>query len=117
MLRSFFLGFLLCAGAVFFSAATCTPTQQRTAYNTISSAEISTRAAFDAYLDQELRQTPPNLDNLKTAAQAFNSFQLAEQVAIAAANGNTNAPAPAALLLKRDAAVSTFISLKPKGKP
>lgn len=111
-LRTVLLAASLLAMPVVFSGMTCTPSQQRQIFNTISTELVTARNAYDAFLDNELRQATPNLSNIRAASNAFNSVQLAAQIAIAAAHGNTNAIAPPDLITKRVTAVQTFDSLR-----
>ncbi len=107
-LRYLALSALLLGGLLLTPAMTCTPSQQTIAYKTIYSVEVSTRAAFDAYLDQAVRTVPPDTNGLAHAALAFNTFQASARVAIDAAQGNTNAPAPQSLLDAQSKAMNSF---------
>jgi hypothetical protein len=108
LFRNISLGILLLALPL-TPGMTCTPSQQSIAYKTIYSLEVSTRAAFDAYLDEAIKKVPPDTNGVTKAAIAFNTFQASAKVAIAAAEGNANAPATPLL---QDAAAKAVASFK-----
>jgi hypothetical protein len=111
-MKNLLLSLILLTGLVLTPGMTCTPSQQQTAFNTIFSVETTTRAAFDAYLDQAVKQTPPNTNGLAQAAFAWNTFQSAERAAIDIAQGNKNALAPQTLVDAQAKAITVFHGLK-----
>lgn len=75
----------------------CTTNAQATAYKTIYSVEVSTTGAYDAFLDGVIHGIIPT-NGVPQVSNAYNLFQQADQVAIAAAQFNNQAPPPNALL-------------------
>jgi hypothetical protein len=107
-MKNLLLSLILLTGLALTPGMTCTPSQQQTTYNTIFSVETTTRAAFDAYLDQAVKQVPPDTNGLAKAAFAWNTFQSAERAAIDIAQGSKNAPAPQSLVDAQTKAMSAF---------
>lgn len=89
---------LLFAGAIITNTTGCKSAQTIT-YQTIYGLERSTTAVYDGYLDQILKGTVKTND-FPTISKTYNDFQLGVQLAIATAQFNTNAPAPADLVTK-----------------
>lgn len=75
----------------------CTTTQQRTTFNSLSSIESTTTAAFNAYGGLVIQGKIPTNDLPKVAAM-YNKFQAGELLAVELAQNNTNALAPSALI-------------------
>jgi len=82
---------LLACAPIAFSGMTCKPSEQRLAYNTLSSVEDTTTAAFRAYLTLVVKGEVSK-DKLPAVAQAYNQFQSAMQAAVVML-GTPTAPA------------------------
>lgn len=93
------IGIVLCPVAVSMSTSGCKTSQQQTAYKTIYSLEKATTAAYDGYLDLVIAGKVGTNDMPKLA-KAYNSFQAAELIALDAVQFNTNALAPANLVIE-----------------
>lgn len=72
----------------------CSTSAVRVTYNTLYSLETTTTAAYDAFLDQVVSGKIAK-EKVPQVAKAYNDFQAAMGVAIAAAQFNWTAPAPA----------------------
>jgi len=78
-------------------AVTGCSTQQSTAYATLHTTELATVQAYDSYLDTAIKNHTADTEVAKVS-KAFNTFQDGMKIAIAAANGNTAATAPPAVI-------------------
>lgn len=78
---------------------------QATALNTLSTAELTTKAAYDGYLAAVVKGTASTNDVPKIS-RLFNTFQADMVIAVVAVNGNTNAVAPASIIAEGAAVVS-----------
>lgn len=77
----------------------CTPAQQTTTFKTLYSLEKSTVAAYDGYAHLVvIGQAPTN--GVRKVSQAFNTFQASFLLALNLAQLNSNAPAPASLVIQ-----------------
>ncbi len=90
------------------------PTAQAKAYATISSIEAGADGAYKAYLDQVVAGKVAKTA-VRNVSQSYNLLQFSVRTAIAASRGNTNAPAPQAVL---DAAANLTTAITTaKGRP
>lgn len=88
----------LCLGTLALSPTGCSVFERQDpitiTYNTLYSVETATTASYDAFLDMvvvgEIKR-----DKVPAVATAYNRFQGGMQVAVAAAQFNWSAPAPA----------------------
>ena len=101
---------LLTAG---FLVAGCTSTQQRVAFNTLYSVEQSTTAALNSYDTLVIKGSVPTNDVPQISA-AYNTFQAAFLVALDAAQFNTNAIAPPALIVEGQDVVNLITTIQNK---
>lgn len=86
--------FLIVLLAFAVSAATCKPNQQRTAYNTVYTAEQAATSAYSAYLDLVIKgQIQTN--GLPSVSSKFNLFQRSADAAATSLTFNPTNPAPA----------------------
>jgi hypothetical protein len=101
---------LLTAG---FLVAGCTSTQQRVAFNTLYSVEQTTTAALNSYDTLVIKGSVPTNDVPRISA-AYNTFQAAFLVALDAAQFNTNAIAPPALIVEGQDVVNLITTIQNK---
>ena len=76
----------------------CTTSQQETSFNTIYTLEKATTAVYDSYIQQVIFGSIPTNDVPKVS-QSFNAFQASMLVALDTVQFNTNALAPANLVI------------------
>lgn len=94
---------IVCAG--------CTATQQKIAYNTIYSVEVSTKATYDGYLTLVVKgQLPTN--SVPQVTKVFNDFQASATLATVATQNNTNALAPSSLVDEANAVINLINTVK-----
>ncbi|HSS99978.1 MAG TPA: hypothetical protein VLK33_23245 [Terriglobales bacterium] len=74
----------------------CTTNQERNAYNTLYSVQVTTTATVDGYYSATIKGLV-STNGIPQVSKAYNDFQKAFIVAIDAAQFNTNALAPASL--------------------
>ncbi len=89
-----------------WTGMTCTPSQQKATYNTLSSVGLAVNSAYAAYNDQVV--TGKATFNV-TVAKAYNDFQSVFGVAVAAASTNPQAIAPQNVV---DAANAVYAAIK-----
>lgn len=107
-----FLLFLLAIGLCSLPQG-CTTTQQTTAYKTLYSLESSTTATYQGYLDLVIKGTVATNDVPKVA-KAYNAFHAGALVALDAVAYNTNALAPANLVIEAQDVVNLINTAKGK---
>ena len=91
----------------------CTTNQQTIAYKSLYTVEKVTTGAYDGYLDSIIvGQTTTN--SLPRVSSAFNKFQASFVVALDAVQFNTNAPAPASLVVESQDVLNLIVQLKGK---
>ncbi len=102
-MKRLFLGLLLVGMTM---GMTCKNNNQ-TAYQTIGAVEQAVLLANQAYLDLVVTgQTPTN--SVPGVEAAFNDTQLTLRTAAALASGGTNAPIPAAVMVKATGFTNTI---------
>jgi len=103
---------LLCALAFLSMTFTgCNTTQQTIAYKSLYSVERVTTAAFDGYLDSVIAgQTSTN--SLPRVGSAYNKFHASFLVALDAVQFNTNALAPASLVVESQDVLNLIVEVK-----
>lgn len=89
----------------------CTTSQQTTAFNTIYSVEKGTTAAFDGYISTVLDGTT-STNGLPRVASVYNVFQAGVKDALSAVQFNTNALAPASLIIESKDVINTIAAVK-----
>ena len=87
------------AGIVPVMVTGCGTTQQRIAYDTIFSIEKSVVGAYDGYV-AEIIAGKVQTTGLQQVSLKFNKFQASMLIALDAVQYNTNALAPAALVVE-----------------
>ncbi len=90
----------------------CTTSQQRTAYNTLASAETTATATVDGYYLACVKGFA-DTNGIPTVTKAYNKFQGVMQVAVLLAQNNTNALAPANVMTELSVVVSTVAVFTP----
>lgn len=88
----------------------CTTTQQSVTYKTLFGLETATVGAYDAYSASVIKGAIATNDVPKVS-HVFNDFQASMQVAIVAAQNNTNALAPASLVQESDAVINLITTI------
>lgn len=89
----------------------CTTSQIELAYKTLYSTEHTVISAYDGYLDTVVKgQTSTN--SVPTISKAYNTFQASYIIALDAAQYNTNALAPSALVQEANDVVGLIITAK-----
>ena len=88
----------------------CTTTQQTAAYKTLYGLEVATTGAYDGYTAAVIKGAIPT-NSVPQVSKAFNDFQAAEQVAVIAAANNTNALAPANLVMESTAIINLITTV------
>jgi hypothetical protein len=91
----------------------CNATQQKVAYNTLASLEQTTSVALDSYDALVIKGQIPTND-IPLVKSAFNKFQASFVIALDAAQYNTNAIAPAALIVESQDVINLISTLKRK---
>jgi hypothetical protein len=91
----------------------CTTTQQTITEKTLSGLEIATTGAYDAYTALVVKGALPTND-LPKVSHAYNDFQAAEQVAVLAAQNNTNALATTNLVEESAAVINLITTIQGK---
>lgn len=92
-----FLYLIAILGALSFAAMPvafvgCAPTAQQVAYKSIYSVQKATLNSYEAYISAVINGKLAT-NHVPDVSKRFNEFQAASQVAITAAQWNTNAPA------------------------
>ena len=91
----------------------CGTTAQRIAFNSLYTVETGTKSAYVGYMEGVTDGSIATNDVPKVSA-AFNHFQASFLVALDAVQYNTNALAPAALIVEGQDVVNLIIELKGK---
>ena len=102
----------LTVGLCFFVVA-CTTTQQTTSYNTLYSLEKTTTAAYDGYLETVVQGTT-STNAMPQVAKAYNTYHASAMIALDLVNYNTNAIAPANLVIEATDVVNLINTVKGK---
>jgi hypothetical protein len=84
-------GLILCLA---LTAATCNPNAQRTAYNTVYSAEQAATSAYSGYWDLVIKGKVTT-NSVPSVSAKFNVFQRTVDLATSAVAFNPTNPAPA----------------------
>lgn len=84
---------VLLIGAFLLAGCAGTSSPRRVAYNTLASVGYSTDAAMKSYLDM-IARGQVSTGALPSLSQKYNTFQVAYNLAISAAQMNVSAPAP-----------------------
>jgi hypothetical protein len=87
---------LLAAALLVGGVTACNTTQQRTAYKTLASVELTTTAAVDGYFSATIKGFA-STNGIPKVSKAYNDFQKAFVLAVDLAQNNTNALAPDSL--------------------
>jgi hypothetical protein len=77
----------------------CKASQQRVAFNTLYSVEKATTGAYDGYIGSVLKGASTT-NGVPAVSRAYNKFQSSFVVALDAVQFNTNALAPASLVVE-----------------
>lgn len=106
---------LLALGLISFVllCAACNTSQQRIAFNTLYSVEKATTAAYDGYLDSVIKGVTPT-NGVPKVSRAYNHFQSSFVVALDGVQFNTNALAPASLVVEAQDVVNLINNWKGK---
>lgn len=99
-----FLAIVLIAGCV---------AGQKAAYNTLYTIQKAVQSADDAYLDGVVHGIIPS-NNVPSVSRKYNHFQAGYLIALDAVQFNTNALAPAALVIESADFVAFVTSVTPK---
>ena len=100
-------------GAIGAISTGCTTNQQKIAYNTLYSVEKTTTAAYDSYIDTVIKGISTK-DGVPRVSKAYNTFQASFLLALDAAQYNTNALAPAALMVESMDVINLINQVKGK---
>lgn len=93
----------------------CSTTQQTVTYNTLYSVEHTTVAAYDGYVKAVITGQA-STNGLPAVSKSFNAFQASFLVALDAAQFNTNALAPANLMVESADVINLISQFKSKAK-
>lgn len=89
----------------------CNTTQQQIAFNSLSSIEQGVTTAYDGYSTLVIKgQLTTN--SVPQVSKAFNDFQGAFTVALDAVQFNTNAVAPAALVVEGQDVINLIVTIE-----
>ncbi len=89
----------------------CTTNQQTTAFKTIATAEATVNVANDTYQSLVIKGTIPT-NSVPQESKLFNDFQASALLALSAVQFNTNALAPASLVVEGQDLVNLINNLK-----
>jgi hypothetical protein len=89
----------------------CTTGAQRVAYNTLYTIEHTTAAAYDGYTDAVIQGLTPT-NSLPKVSKMYDKFNASFLVALDAVQYNTNAIAPASLVVESQDIINLITSLK-----
>lgn len=89
----------------------CKSPPQRLAFNSITSVEQATSAAFDGYMSAAIDGTIAS-DAVPKIASAFNKFQKSYLVALDGVQYNTNALAPPSLIIESQDVINLINQFK-----
>jgi hypothetical protein len=89
----------------------CRTSQQQAAFNTLYSVEHVTVSAYDGYLDLVVTGKVSTND-VPRVSKSFNTFQASFLIALDAAQYNTNALAPASLLVESQDVINLITVIK-----
>lgn len=89
----------------------CNTSQQTLAYKSIYTVQKVTVGAYDGYLDQVINGTA-RTNEVPRVSKAFNHFQASFLVALDAVQFNTNALAPASLVLESQDIINLITQIK-----
>lgn len=89
----------LILGVFLLGIVGCNTTQQKAAFNSISSVEQTVSSSYQAYVGLVVTGKIPTNDVPKVAS-ALNHFQVATTLAVDLAQNNTNALAPHSLMVE-----------------
>ena len=84
----------LCLALIALPGMTCAPSQQKTAFNTLASVQLSTQAAYNGYLDLVV-QGQVTTNEVPTVSQDYTLFMTVWAATVQLASQGTNAPATA----------------------
>ena len=107
---AFCVGIAISFGTLTFSSG-CKTSQQQAAFNTLYSVEHTTVSAYDGYLDLVVAGKLTT-NAVPRVAKSFNTFQASFLVALDAAQFNTNALAPANLLVESQDVINLITQIK-----
>lgn len=88
----------------------CTTNQQTVAYNSLYSLEKTTQAAVDSY-DTLVIQGKVPTNGVPAVSKAYNEFQASFILAVDAAQFNTNAVSPPALVVESQDVINLITTL------
>lgn len=91
----------------------CNTTQQRIAFNTLYSVEKATTGAYDGYVDSIIKGVT-STNSLPKVSSLYNKYQASFIVALDAVQFNTNAIAPASLIVESQDVINLITNLKGK---
>lgn len=91
----------------------CNTTQQRIAYNTLYSVEKATTGAYDGYVDSIIKGVSTT-NGLPKVSKAYNIYHNSFLIALDAVEFNTNALAPASLIVESQDVINLITNLKGK---
>lgn len=91
----------------------CKSGQQRIAYNTLYSVERTTTGAYDGYIDSVIKGISTT-NGVPKVSSAYNKYHASFLVALDAVQYNTNALAPAALVVESQDVVNLIRTWKGK---
>lgn len=108
------LGLLLIIGAFAgLLAVGCTTNQQTIAYKSLYTVEKTTTGAYDGYVDSVIKGLS-STNGLPRVSRAYNTFHASYLIALDAVQFNTNAIAPASLIVEAQDVVNLITNLKGK---
>lgn len=107
---SFVFALAICLTSVLLTPG-CTTSQQQTAYNTLYAVEATTTAAVDSY-DYMVIHGELSTNDLPRVSKSFDTFQISFLAALDAAQFNTNALAPASLVIESKDLINLVTVLK-----
>lgn len=93
----------------------CTTSQKTTAFKTIASAEATVNLANDGYQSLVIKGALPTNDVPKVS-HLYNRFQASELLALDAVQFNSNALAPANLVIEGQDFINVIIAIKSTAK-
>jgi len=91
----------------------CATNQQRIAYNSLYSVEKVTVGSYDGYIDSVISGMSTT-NGVPAVSKKFNQFQSSFVVALDAAQFNTNAIAPASLVIESEDVINLIATFKSK---
>lgn len=100
-------------GFALLSIPSCTTNQQRIAYNSLYTVEKTTTGAYDGYIDSVIKGVTPT-NGVPKVSGLYTKFQASFLVALDAVQFNTNAVAPASLVIESQDVVNLILNLKGK---